>query len=148
MENFPEFIANHLFLFSLLIAILGLLIWNIFGNSISGIRDIAPMEATRMMNHDKAVLLDLRSEGEFADGHILNAINTPVEKLSEQTNSLVKYKNRPIILSCKHGTDSVRAVRILKQKDFNQIYCLKGGLQSWRNANLPLVRNQSNENTS
>ena len=145
MEHFPEFIANHLFLFSLLVAILALLLWNLFGNSISGIIDIAPMEATRMMNHDKAVVLDLRVAEEFADGHIINAINTPAEKLAEQTEGLEKYRKRPLILTCKHGSDSVRAARILKQKQFEKIYCLKGGLQAWQSANLPLVRVKSNE---
>jgi len=148
MEHIPEFVANHLFLFSLLSAILALLLWNIFGNSVSGIVEIAPMEATRMMNHDKAIVFDLRAEKEFADGHIINAINTPAEKLSEQTDGLVKYKGRPIILTCKHGSDSVRAARILKHKEFEKIYYLKGGLQAWRNANLPLVRDQSNEVSS
>lgn len=145
MEHFPEFVANHLFLFSLLVAILALLLWNLFGNSVSGIIDVAPMEATRMMNHDKAIVLDLRAENEFADGHIINAINTPAEKLPEQTEDLEKYRKRPLILTCKQGSDSVRAARILKQKQFEKIYCLKGGLQAWRSANLPLVRVQSNE---
>ena len=148
MEHFPEFIANHLFLFSLLAAILALLAWNLFGNAVSGIIDIAPMEATRMMNHEKAVVLDLRADDEFADGHIINAIHVPAEKLQEQTEVLEKYRKRPLILTCKHGTDSVRAARILKYKQFEKIYCLKGGVQAWRSANLPLVRVQSNEVTS
>lgn len=148
MEHFPEFIANHLFLFSLLAAILALLTWNLFGNAVSGIIDIAPMEATRMMNHEKAIVLDLRADDEFADGHIINAINIPAEKLQEQAEDLEKYRKRPLILTCKHGTDSVRAARILKQKQFEKIYCLKGGVQAWRSANLPLVRVQSNEITS
>ena len=98
-----------------------------------------------MMNHEKAIVLDLRPENEFADGHIINAINTPAEKLSEQSEDLDKYKKRPLILTCKHGSDSVRAARILKLKQFEKIYCLKGGLQAWTSANLPLVREQSIE---
>ena len=148
MEHFPEFVANHLFLFSLLVSILALLLWNIFGNSVSGIIDVAPMEATRMINHDKAVIIDLRTETEFADGHIINAINSPVAKLPDQAKGLEKYKERPLILTCKHGADSARAARIFRQRQFGKIYCLKGGLQAWRNANLPLVRDQSNEVTS
>ena len=145
MEHFPEFVANHLFLFSLFLAILALLIWNLFGNAVSGILEIAPVEATRMMNHEKAIVLDIRNENEFAEGHIINSINAPADKLSEQTDNLEKYRKRPIILTCKHGSDSVRAARILKLKQFEKVYCLKGGLQAWRSANLPLVRNQSNE---
>ena len=148
MERLPEFIANHLFLFSLLVGILSLLLWNIFGTAASGIMEIGPSEATRLMNHEKALILDIREKSDFDQGHILNARNMPFTKLAEQTDDLAKYKDRPLIIACKQGIDSIRAARVIKQKGFEKIYCLKGGLQAWRNANLPLIRNQSLEETT
>lgn len=148
MENIPEFIANHLFLFSLLTGILALLLWNFFGNSFSGVAALAPMEAVRKMNHEKAIILDMRPVKDFAEGHILNSLNIPVEKLSEQQKELIKYKDRPLILCCRVGTDSMRAARFLKQQGFDQLYCLKGGLQSWHSANLPLIRDESKAETA
>ena len=145
MEHLPEFIANHLLLFSLLIGLLSLLIWNIFSMAASGIREISPAEATRMMNHEKAVVLDLRDEQEFGAGHILNAMNIPAAKLAEQCDKLDKHKDRPVIFTCKQGMDSLHSARALRHKGFEKLYCLKGGLQAWQNANLPLVRDQSNE---
>ena len=145
MEKIPEFIANHLFLFSLMIGILMLLLWNIFGNSVSGVQELTPMEATRKMNHEKAIILDVRSEKDFAEGHILNAMNIPFEKLHEQNKELTKQKDRPLILCCRMGTDSVRAARLLKQQGIEKLYCLKGGLQAWSNASLPLLRDESRE---
>jgi len=148
MENIPEFIANHLFLFSLMIDILALLLWNIFGSSFSGVAELTPMEATRKMNHEKAILLDMRPVKDFAEGHILNSLNIPVEKLSDQQNELIKYKDRPLILCCKIETDSIRAARLLKQQGFDQLYCLKGGLQTWRSASLPLIRDETKVKTA
>jgi len=148
MEKIPEFIANHLFLFSLLIGILALLLWNIFGNAVSGVLELTPMEATRKVNHEKAVILDVRPEKEYAEGHIINAINIPFEKLSEQHKELIKNKERPVIICCRTGTDSVRAARVLKQQGFDQLYCLKGGLQAWRNASLPLLRDEVKEEST
>jgi rhodanese-related sulfurtransferase len=148
MENIPEFIANHLFLISLFIGILMLLLWNIFGNSVSGVVELTPMETTRKMNHEKAVMLDVRPEKEFAEGHILNAINIPFEKLQEQLKELNKHKDRPLILCCRMGTDSVRAARLLKQQGIEQLYFLKGGLQAWRSASLPLLRDEPREETT
>lgn len=142
MEHLPEFIANHLFLVSLFAGILMLLLWNLFGNSLSGINQVTPLEATRMMNHEKAVMLDIRNEKDFRDGHILNAINIPAEQLSERAGSLEKYRQRPIIISCRQGTDASRAARILKSNACENVYCLKGGIQAWRNSNLPLAREQ------
>lgn len=148
MEKIPEFIANHLFLFSLLIGILMLLLWNIFGNSVSGVVELTPMEATRKMNHEKAIMLDVRPEKEFAEGHILNAVNIPMDKLTEQNKELMKHRERPLILCCRMGTDSVRAARLLKQQGIEQLYSLKGGLQAWRSASLPLVRDESRAETT
>ena len=148
MEHFPEFVANHLFLFSLLIAISSLLIWNLFGNAMSGISDVIPTEATRLINHENAVMVDSRSEKDFKDGHILNAINIPVEELSERQNELQKYKERRVILYCNNGAESARALRILRQNGFEKLHCLKGGVHAWRNANLPLAREHSAEQAS
>lgn len=148
MEHFPEFVGNHLFLFSLLVAILSLLMWNLFGNAMSGIPQIIPMEATRLINHEHAVVIDLRSENNFQEGHILNALNIPYEKLSERQNELQKYRERPVILYCNNGAESTRASRILRQNGFEKIHCLNGGLHAWRNANLPLTRDRPDEKTS
>ena len=143
MEHFPEFVANHLFLFSLLIAILTLLIWNIFGDTVSGIRQVIPMEATRLINHDNAIVIDLRKQDDFNNGHILNAINYPVDTLKDQENNLESYKDKPVILYCNTGVDSPRVARMLIQKGFERLYCLKGGLQAWKSASLPLNRNSN-----
>jgi rhodanese-related sulfurtransferase len=148
MENIPEFIANHLFLFSLLVGILALLLWNLFGSSFSGVAELAPMEAVRKMNHEKAIVLDMRPGKDFTEGHILNSLNIPAENLSEQQNELTKYKDRPLILCCKNESDTMRAGRLLKLQGFNQLYSLKGGLQSWRSANLPLIRDDSKAETT
>ena len=140
MENIPEFVANHLFLFSLLIGILSLLLWNLFGNSVSGIKVITPMEATRLMNHEGAVVLDIRNEKDFVEGHVLNAMNIPADKLQDKSSELEKIKDKPVIITCKFGSDSSRAARILKGLSVNNVHCIKGGIQAWSQANLPLTR--------
>ena len=140
MEHLPEFIANHLFLVSLFIGILCLLLWNLFGTAASGIVEIGPAEMTRMMNHEKAVVLDIRDEQDFANGHILNAVNIPMAKLADQDDALTGYRDRPVIFTCRQGIESVRAARAARQKGLEKIYCLKGGVQAWKNANMPLMR--------
>ena len=144
MEHFPEFVTNHLFLFSLLIAILALLIWNLYGDTISGIRQVIPMEATRLINHENAVIIDIRKKDEFDNGHILNARHIPVAEMEERKKDLQKYKQSAVILYCNNGSESTRTARALTHDGFEKLFCLKGGLHSWRNANLPLTR----ENTS
>ncbi|OGT32337.1 MAG: hypothetical protein A2W28_05650 [Gammaproteobacteria bacterium RBG_16_51_14] len=140
MERFPEFVLNHILLFSLLAMILGLLIWNLYGNVLSGIKQITPAEAIRLINHEQAVVMDARSSSDFNNGHILNAIHVPAAGLSERGNKLEKFRKQAVIMVCTNGTESAKASRVLMQDGFESIYCLKGGVLAWRNSNLPLTR--------
>ena len=140
MEKLPEFIANHLFLFSLLVAISTLLLWNIFAGSI-GAGQVVPAEVTRLINHENAEVLDLRSAEEFEKGHIINSVNLAVATLEEKQKELEKYKNKTVILCCNQGQESIRVARILKTKGLEKLFCLKGGIAAWKNANLPLTKN-------
>ena len=140
MERLPEFIANHLGLVSLFVAILTLLLWNIFGSSLSGLSKIGPSEVTRLMNHEKALLLDLRTAADFSSGHILNARNIPAAELEGREKELQKHKKSPVIFCCNRDSDGIKAGRILKFAGHEKLYSLKGGLESWQNANLPVTR--------
>ena len=140
MEKLPEFIANHLWLVSLFVAILALLLWNIFGSAMSGLAQVGPAEVTRLLNHEKALLLDLRTNADYSSGHILNARNIPAAELESRQKELQKHKSGPIILCGNRDADGVKAGRVLKFAGFEKIYSLKGGLEAWRNANLPVTR--------
>ena len=140
MERLPEFIANHLGLASLFIAVLALLLWNIYGSSLSGLTRVGPTEVTRLLNHEKALLLDLRAPADFSSGHILAARSIPAAELENRQKELQKYKSNPIILCCSRDSDGIKAGRILKYAGYEKIYSLKGGLESWRTANLPITR--------
>lgn len=139
MERIPEFIGNHLFLVTLFIAILALLIWNLFGETLSGIVHLSPADATLLLNRKNAVVLDLRPTREFESGHIINAVNLP-EDQDGREKLLDKHKDRPLIACCQNGAQSARAARAMRLKGFEQVYCLKGGLAAWRSAGLPLTR--------
>ncbi|MCG8324636.1 MAG: rhodanese-like domain-containing protein [Thiotrichales bacterium] len=140
MERLPEFIANHLFLFSLLLSLLILLAWNLFGDSMSGIKAVLPAELTRMINHDNANVVDLRPEQDFRDGHIISSINLPHAEFSGRVSELKKYKDKPLVLYCQTGADSGRAIRVLRHDGFSDVYLLKGGLQAWKNASMPVTK--------
>jgi rhodanese-related sulfurtransferase len=140
MAQFIEFVGNHTFLFFSFMFITGLLIWNLIEGQISGIQAILPQEATLLINHEDALILDVREEKEFVDGHILNAMHIPLSALSGKISRLEKYKDRPIIANCASGNRSGNACKILKKSGFDKIYNLKGGIIAWNNASLPVMR--------
>jgi len=143
MERLPEFIANHLFLFSLLIALSALLIWNLFGDSVSGIKAVVPAEMTRLINHDNAIVIDIRPQEEFVNGHVINSINYPLADLESRKSELDKYKDKPLVLYCQTGAESSRVIRGFKNEGFSNIFVLKGGMQAWKNANMPVMREET-----
>ena len=68
-----------------------------------------------------AIILDVRSKGEFNGGHIKNAINIPVDQLSNNLNKL-KDKSKPIITCCASGMRSASAKNILLSKGYTEVY--------------------------
>lgn len=77
-----------------------------------------------------AIIVDVRSKGEFSGGHIANSINIPVDVLANNLAKL-KDKNKPVITCCASGIRSASAKNILKSNGFMQVY--NGG--SWNGLN-------------
>ena len=144
MEKFPIFILNHPYLFSLLFVILTLLIWNIFGNLIGGVKLLTTDEATLLINREDAEVIDIRSQTEFENCHIINAKNIDLQELPEKINKLRKDKSKGIIFYCTNGSLSLKETQKMVRQGEDMIYCLKGGIASWKNANLPLTKGLKN----
>ena len=85
------------------------------------------------MVKEGAVILDVRSKGEFSSGHIKGSVNIPVNVLSENLNKL-KSKSKPIITCCASGMRSASAKGILESKGYLNVY--NGG--SWQSLNQKL----------
>lgn len=71
----------------------------------------------------EAVIIDVRTYEEFADGHIKNSKNIPLQIIASKVNDIKKL-NKPVIACCRSGMRSAQATSILKQ---NGIDCINGG---------------------
>jgi phage shock protein E len=79
------------------------------------------------LRSEGAIILDVRSHGEFVTGHIEGSVNIPVNKLSENLDKL-KSKSKPIITCCASGMRSASAKGILEAKGYTRV--INGG--SWQ----------------
>jgi phage shock protein E len=70
---------------------------------------------------DGAIIIDVRSKGEFDSGHINDSINIPVDQLANNLNKL-KDKNKTIITCCASGMRSAVAKNTLKANGYTQVY--------------------------
>lgn len=82
-------------------------------------------------------IIDVRTPGEFAQGHLKNAINYDIStgEFENQISSLDKLK--PVLVYCLSGSRSTYAVKYMKSIGFKEVYELNGGMMRWRAANLP-----------
>lgn len=71
----------------------------------------------------QAVIIDVRTTGEFAAGHIKGSKNIPLDKIQSKLQEIKKL-NKPIIACCRSGARSGQATSFLKQ---NGIECINGG---------------------
>ncbi len=84
-------------------------------------------------------LLDVRTENEYDQNHIPNAINinwNKQDQFAEIANKLNKKK--PIYLYCKSGNRSAKAAKYLTEQGF-RVFDIEGGVIDWQKSNLPLV---------
>lgn len=79
-----------------------------------------------------AVILDVRTDGEVAQGVIENAIQIDFNQPNFELNLDKLDKNKPTFVYCASGGRSGSASKILVEKGFKQVYNLSGGINAWR----------------
>lgn len=80
--------------------------------------------------HTDAILLDVRSQQEFSEGHLPGAICIPVYNLSKNIGKIVKNRDNIIIVYCQTGSRSKKATKILDDLCYTNVYSIKGGLEN------------------
>ncbi len=138
MDTYLEFAANHVFLVGALLLSFFLLVFTELQRKARAVTSIEPQEAVKLINSD-AVVIDLRSAEAFARGHIVNAKNIPYDELDAGMEKLRRFKSKPIVTVCDAGMTSTKVVNALRKAGLDNVYGLRGGINAWIQANLPLV---------
>jgi phage shock protein E len=90
--------------------------------------DISSQEARRLVQ-EGARLLDVRTPGEFAAGHLDGALNIPVQELGSSLKR-VGSKDKPVVVYCASGARSAMAARMLKASGWATVRNL-GAMSRW-----------------
>lgn len=89
-------------------------------NTLKKLFSSTPQVAYDQLLKNGAQIIDVRTPGEFQQGHIKGSVNIPLQVLPNQTNKI--KKDKPIILCCASGMRSASARGILLTKGFTQVY--------------------------
>ncbi|WP_137819415.1 rhodanese-like domain-containing protein [Pseudomonas sp. 2FG] len=136
LAHLIEFATTHYVLSGVFAVLLALLI---FTELQKGGQSLSTRELTALVNGEQGLVLDVRSNKDFASGHIVGALNIPYEKVASRVAELDKHKAKTLIVVDALGQHAGTVSRELKKAGFNAAK-LSGGIASWRGDNLPLVK--------
>jgi len=134
-----EFVQNNILLFVVAFVSGAMLLWPAVRRGAGG-PWVDTTEATRLINREDALLLDVRDASDFAGGHALGAKNIPLSQIESRLVELDKFKGKPIVVLCQSGNTSSKALGPLRAKGFEKLANLSGGFAAWRAAGLPVEK--------
>lgn len=89
---------------------------------------------------NKTVILDVRTVEEFAEGHIAGAINISHGQINANINKIITLKDQTVVVYCRSGRRAISAENDLRAAGFSDLRHLKGDMNGWQSADLPLVK--------
>ena len=101
---------------------------------------LSPQDMVQLMNREKAVVIDVCSAEEFAQGHVIGAKNLPLGELDAKLAQVVKNKATPVVMVCQVGARSARAAATAQKLGYENVQSLAGGLKAWQAANMPVEK--------
>src|SRR5262245_22242904 len=131
MSDFMLFVMQHWFLWSLAILIFAAIIFLETRNTVSGVTKISVQQLINLINHENAVVVDIRSPETFKEGHIIDAVNIPQTDFEQNLKKLQKHRNKPISIVCDQGIASIKVGANLRTLGFEKVYSLDGGIKAW-----------------
>ena len=141
MQEIMQFVGRNPILCIAWIALFGAVLFTTFKGIASKVKVISRGEATRLINKEDAVVVDLRQRDDFRKGHIAGAVNLlPNEIKANNVGELEKRKSTPIIVVDGTGLQAQTPANELVKAGFEKVFVLKDGVSGWVGENLPLVR--------
>ena len=135
-DHFLLRLENLLFLIAAVVSAL-MLIWPMIRR---GPKEVDTRVAIQLINHEDALVLDVRDDSDYAAGHLPNSTHIPTEKIEDRWIEIQKHKDRPILVIYSSGIRSHHASKVLSKNGFAKVHNLMGGIDAWRRASLPIVK--------
>ena len=137
MNTFFLFISqNFIAVTLLLLSLIALIVYE----GRKGGKKLSPGEATRKINKENALVVDLRSSQEFSSGHIAGSINVQEDKLEQHLITKRHSKATPVVLVCKTGVSSKKSGISLIKAGYLDIIVVSGGMMTWEGNGMPLSK--------
>ena len=139
--NFLDFVLNHYIVVTVFLVSSYFVVVNTVKMKLSKVGMLSPMQVAEKINREDAMVLDVRSQEDFATGHLPRAVSViESDILNDNLGYVSRDRDRPVILVDKDGTRTYELGEQLLRIGFKSVYALHGGMYSWAQEGLPSVR--------
>ncbi len=104
-----------------------------------GYWELSSDEGADLIKNIDPFILDVRTKGEYLEGHLEDAYLLPVQILEREIGLIEKYKDQDILIYCRSGNRSTAASKILLDAGFTNVYNLRYGINEWTAKGYPVV---------
>ena len=114
----------------------------------SGINKELPVDdyAQKLAASPNAQLVDVRTPGEYAEGHLKNSVNIDYNSAAFADDIAKLDKRKPVFVYCLSGGRSGMAASQMHDMGFTEVYNMKGGIMKWDKAEMPTVTGNESSN--
>ena len=95
---------------------------------------VAQLQKAISKSDHKPVLLDVRTQSEYNDGHIQDAINIPHDQLLKEPQLVSAYKDSQVVVFCRSGVRAGKVIEMLEDLGFKEIIDIDGDMLAWNEA--------------
>jgi rhodanese-related sulfurtransferase len=103
-------------------------------------QEVGAREADKLLANIHPLVLDVRTRGEFAQGHIEGAALIPVQELQARLGELAPYRDQTVFVYCRSGNRSTVAAKMLIDAGHERVVNLRRGIKEWTGEGLPVVK--------
>jgi rhodanese-related sulfurtransferase len=104
---------------------------------------VDPAGAQQQIENAKPLIIDVRETAELAKGRIAGSTNIPIRDLPKMTTKLPESKTAPILVYCQVGYRGGIGMAVLRMWGYTNVRNIRGGLDGWEKAGLPVVEKKS-----
>mgnify|MGYP001260443482 FL=1 len=95
---------------------------------------VAQLQKAISKSDHKPVLLDVRTQSEYNDGHIQDAINIPHDQILKEPQLVSAYKDSQVVVFCRSGVRAGKVIEMLEGLGFKEIIDIDGDMLAWNEA--------------
>src|SRR5580765_7676792 len=103
----------------------------------SEISEVDAGQARELIDSGGPLVLDVREQNEWDEGHIPGAVHIPRGNLESRVEQALPDRDRPVLVYCAGGSRSAFAAKTLEELGYDTVWSLSGGYTDWKRNGFP-----------